>query len=78
MRRLSGTGALGLKAGLGRVCEEDTCRAALRTDTTEAGRNAATAVGQLLGGRGGGFPEPAQGGGPPAGQVADTLAGPPE
>ncbi|GAA2453562.1 hypothetical protein GCM10010433_64790 [Streptomyces pulveraceus] len=44
MRRLSGAGSLGLKAGLGRVCEEDTFRAALRTGTTGAGLNAATVV----------------------------------
>ncbi|MFJ4868849.1 alanine--tRNA ligase [Streptomyces sp. NPDC088757] len=39
----------------------------------EAGRNASTTVKQLLGGRGGGSPEIAQGGGVPAGDLAAIL-----
>ncbi|MFD5110386.1 alanine--tRNA ligase [Streptomyces cinereoruber] len=40
----------------------------------EAGRNASETVKQLLGGRGGGSPEIAQGGGVPAGDLAAILA----
>ncbi|RSS38945.1 alanine--tRNA ligase [Streptomyces sp. WAC08241] len=40
----------------------------------EAGRNASATVKQLLGGRGGGSPEIAQGGGVPAGDLAAILA----
>ncbi|NEE21949.1 hypothetical protein G3M58_87750, partial [Streptomyces sp. SID7499] len=47
---------------------------ALNKAAREAGLNAAALVKQLLGGRGGGSPELAQGGGLEADRLADTLA----
>ncbi|WP_058041166.1 alanine--tRNA ligase [Streptomyces roseifaciens] len=47
---------------------------ALTTPAREAGLNAAALVKQLLGGRGGGSPEIAQGGGIPAERLNDVLA----
>lgn len=47
---------------------------ALNKAGRETGLNAASLVKQLLTGRGGGSPELAQDGGPPADRLADTLA----
>ncbi|MFD7383481.1 alanine--tRNA ligase [Streptomyces anulatus] len=61
-------GAVGIGTGTGVVV------VALNKAAREAGLNAAALVKQLLGGRGGGSPELAQGGGLEADRLADTLA----
>ncbi|MFI9296647.1 hypothetical protein [Streptomyces gardneri] len=61
-------GAVGIGTAAGVVV------VALNKAAHEAGLNAASLVKQLLGGRGGGSPEPARGGGLAADRLADTLA----